>query len=322
MKKIISILTTIFILTAFAGASFTGATAAPTRLAILVDGKQVIFNAYTIESGNYFDLRDVAAALSGTSKQFDLVWNAKANSLRIIIGQPYSVDLDGDTVRLIKPQAAIPAAVNVPISDTNFIATFYIIDSDIYFDLFDLGKILDFYVDIMDGTMTISSRKGYGAKANLSDYTQETVTLVEASKLNNYASLKKKVSDEEFLQAYNAAALISVKYQGMGIEEQLNGIYADLRQMSVDELSYSMDSTHYSDVYGFFISKNASCAGATRAVGLCLNQLGIPYEHVNEGKYSHQWCRVNVDGTYWICDAYGMYVGPEPAVYAHPYFLK
>ena len=47
--------------------------------------------------------------------------------------------------------------------------------------------------------------------------------------------------------------------------------------------------------------------------------LGIPYEHVNENQYSHQWCRVNLNGTYWICDAYGLYCGPEPAPYRHPY---
>ena len=67
----------------------------------------------------------------------------------------------------------------------------------------------------------------------------------------------------------------------MSLEEQ--GIYTDLRQMSIGELPYSMDSTHYSDVYGLFVSKSASCAGETRAIGLCLNQLGILYTHVNEG---------------------------------------
>ena len=46
----------------------------------------------------------------------------------------------------------------------------------------------------------------------------------------------------------------------------------------------------------------------------------IPYEHVNENQYSHQWCRINVNGTYWISDAYGLYCGPEPAPYAHPWF--
>ena len=48
--------------------------------------------------------------------------------------------------------------------------------------------------------------------------------------------------------------------------------------------------------------------------------LGISYEHVNENQWSHQWCRVNVDGTYWICDAFGLYSGPEVRPYKHPHF--
>ena len=49
--------------------------------------------------------------------------------------------------------------------------------------------------------------------------------------------------------------------------------------------------------------------------------LGIPYEHVNENQYTHQWCRVDMGGgVYWICDAYGLYCGPEFAPYQHPNF--
>ena len=84
-------------------------------------------------------------------------------------------------------------------------------------------------------------------------------------------------------------------------------------------MSYSTDIPHYNDPYGYFVLGVASCAGYTRATGLCLNILGIPYEHVNENQWGHQWCRVNINGTYWICDAFGLYCGPEPAPYQHPY---
>ena len=87
------------------------------------------------------------------------------------------------------------------------------------------------------------------------------------------------------------------------------------------QVAYSTSAAHYNDPYGYFVAGVSSCAGCTRATGLCLNILGIPYEHVNENQYAHQWCRVKMpDGSYWICDAYGLYVGPEPAPYQHPYF--
>lgn len=53
-----------------------------------------------------------------------------------------------------------------------------------------------------------------------------------------------------------------------------------------------METPHYNDPYGYFILHTASCAGSTRATGLCLN---------------------------WICDPFGLYCGPEEAPYEHPY---
>lgn len=143
---------------------------------------------------------------------------------------------------------------------------------------------------------------------------------VPVNQLANLSSLKKKQTDAEFNQAYAAAWETVEPLVGLSREDQLMGIAIALRYRFESNMMYSMSSSHYSDPYGYFILGSASCAGCARATGLCLNILGIPYEHVNENQYSHQWCRVNIDGTYWICDAYGLYCGPEPAPYMHPYF--
>ena len=105
-------------------------------------------------------------------------------------------------------------------------------------------------------------------------------------------------------------------------EDQLYGIASALRAVVDDgSMAYSMEANHYNDPYGYFVLRTASCAGCARATALCLDILGIPYEHVNENQYSHQWCRVPMeDGSYWICDAFGLYCGPEPEPYQHPYF--
>ena len=155
------------------------------------------------------------------------------------------------------------------------------------------------------------------------------ITLVQApfesvpvTKLANLKSLRKKTTDAEFRQAYDAAVELVTPLGKLSREEQLYGIAVALRDM-VDsgQVAYSTSAAHYNDPYGYFVAGVSSCAGCTRATGLCLNILGIPYEHVNENQYAHQWCRVKMpDGSYWICDAYGLYVGPEPAPYQHPYF--
>ena len=142
---------------------------------------------------------------------------------------------------------------------------------------------------------------------------------VPMDQLANLTSLKKKCTDAELQQAYDKALEIVTPLAKKSREEQIKGIMKALRKMYDDGMSYSTDSPHYNDPYGYFVLGVASCAGCARATGLCLNILGIPYEHVNENQWSHQWCRVNIDGTYWICDAYGLYAGPEPGPYQHPY---
>lgn len=142
---------------------------------------------------------------------------------------------------------------------------------------------------------------------------------IPMSQLANLTSIQKKASNEELAQAYNAALELVAPYADLSREDQLFGIAVSLRDMFDSGMNYSMETPHYNDPYGYFILRTASCAGSTRATGLCLNILGIPYEHVNENQYSHQWCRINVNGTYWICDPFGLYCGPEPAPYVHPY---
>lgn len=59
---------------------------------------------------------------------------------------------------------------------------------------------------------------------------------------------------------------------------------------------YTMSGKDYSTAYGVFIKKEYSCAGATRALGMVLDTMGYKWKHVNENKYSHQWCRLKMDG--------------------------
>lgn len=148
--------------------------------------------------------------------------------------------------------------------------------------------------------------------------TPKPANLVPMNQLQNLSSIRQRASNTELAQAYAVAKEIVEPLANLSREAQLCGISLVLRIITDNEVTYSMSARHYDDPYGFFNLHTASCAGCTRATGLCLNMLGIPYEHVNENAYSHQWTRVNVNGTYWICDAYGLYCGPEKVPYQHP----
>ena len=120
---------------------------------------------------------------------------------------------------------------------------------------------------------------------------------VPVNQLANLKSLRKNATDAELKQAYDIAVELVTPYAKLSREEQLCGIATELRRLFDSGMSYSMSDPHYNDPYGYFVLGTASCAGCARATGLCLNILGIPYEHVNENQYSHQWCRVNINGT-------------------------
>lgn len=143
--------------------------------------------------------------------------------------------------------------------------------------------------------------------------------IVPIGNLANYSSLKKKMTDEEFQTAYNEALKIVQPLVGLSGEEQAKGIFNALRTM-VDNgtVSYSEEAPHYNDAYGYLVNHVASCAGSARTTGLCLNMLGMSYEHVNENQWDHQWCRVNINGVVWIVDPYGYVCAPETAPYEHP----
>jgi len=80
-------------------------TAIPTTGKIFVNGLEAKFEAYNINGGNYFKLRDIAKAVD-----FAVDWDAATGAIRIYAKKPYSDDTQMATL----PQAvtaAAPAAV-------------------------------------------------------------------------------------------------------------------------------------------------------------------------------------------------------------------
>lgn len=187
----------------------------------------------------------------------------------------------------------------------------------------DAQALLKHYQDYgkREGRLPYAGAEPGAATEGIADTTAaaEAAGLVPLNKLANLSSLRKRATNAELEQAYQAAVPIVTPYIGRSRQEQILGITSEIRYLFDSGIAYSMSAPHYDDPYGYLILRTASCAGCARATGLCLNMLGIPYEHVNENQYTHQWCRVNVDGEYWISDAYGLYCGPEPAPYTHPY---
>jgi alpha-tubulin suppressor-like RCC1 family protein len=147
------------------GASVTPATqtAKPTSSSVLIDGKQVSFDAYNIEGNNYFKLRDMAMALNGSAKQFEVEWHNTANTITLTSASWYSPVGGELTKGSTGNKQAILATSKVYLDGEELWPTAYNIGGNNYFKLRDLGAELDFSV-VWNGTsntITIDTSIGY-----------------------------------------------------------------------------------------------------------------------------------------------------------------
>ena len=98
---------------------------------------------------------------------------------------------------------------------------------------------------------------------------------------------------------YNAALKVAKKIADevraeVGKEKSLKQI-----ALATDKVAEYYDKCSYDDTkvvnwsaWGVFIGKEASCAGATKALGMVLEQLGFEWEHMYEHSRGHQFCKV------------------------------
>lgn len=133
-----------------------GKLALPSSAKVEIDKKSVDFPAYNIEGFNYFRLTDLAYALTGTTAQYNVVWDAEKGAINIVTGSTYSVNGDEFQAHGGINTAAEPFSSDTYIDGVKSNVAVYIIDGKSYFRLDDLGKILDFTLGYEYSTNTIS----------------------------------------------------------------------------------------------------------------------------------------------------------------------
>lgn len=129
---------------------FAQTTATYTTSKVLVNGEEVKFEAYNINGNNYFKLRDVALAVSGTSASFEVTWDGSNNAINILTGKSYTkvggelILGDGTSKEAFDTTSKI-CLNGEEISADNLNA--YNISGNNYFKLRDLGSLFNFGVD-------------------------------------------------------------------------------------------------------------------------------------------------------------------------------
>ena len=148
---------------ACAGAANT-ATATPTGNSIYVDGKQVNGAAYMINSNNYFKLRDIAAMVNGSVKQFEVSWNQTKKRIDLTTNKAYTVVGGELALPSATAKTAKESTAAVYKDGTKAAYTGYTISHNNYYKLRDLCKDMDIGVkyDANTKRVDILTTVGYG----------------------------------------------------------------------------------------------------------------------------------------------------------------
>ncbi len=138
-------------------------TAQPTGSAVLVDGKRVDFVAYNIDGSNYFKLRDIAQALSGSEAHFEVGWDGEKSAISLQKGMSYTAvggELSGTPVTDPRP---VRTGASLTIDGKPFGIAAYNIAGNNFFKLRDLAAVLDFGVgwDESANTITVDTDESY-----------------------------------------------------------------------------------------------------------------------------------------------------------------
>ncbi len=178
-KKLLSILLvlcmTVGMLTASAtAANSTGVVATPINSIVYIDGNKVSFEAYAINGGNYFKIRDLAMAFNSTSKKFNIGSDSSNKTLEITTNKEYvpvggeltlgdgkkkTATPDKSTVRWVVAQSDGDQGQSV----YNIVLNTYTINGNSFVNLRDLMQWIDVGVgyDSKTSSIVINTHQGY-----------------------------------------------------------------------------------------------------------------------------------------------------------------
>lgn len=120
--------------------------AIPTSSRIYVDGWLMEFEAYAINGNNYFKLRDIAKALRGTDKNFEVTWDGARNAINLLSNHDYT-SVGGELVKGDKKVKAATVCSSTVYKDGDLVKlSGYTINGNNYFKLRDIAQAFDFSV--------------------------------------------------------------------------------------------------------------------------------------------------------------------------------
>lgn len=158
----------------------------PTNATVLVNKNMVQFDSYLINGYNYFKLRDLAKAVDGTEKQFEVKWNDEKKSIELISNKSYT-EVGGELVAGNgKEKLATLNSSTIYKDGEKIDLEAYTINGNNYFKLRDIAKIFDIGVIWDEDTQTvgIDTTTGYEtAEETTEELKIESASFISGSKI-------------------------------------------------------------------------------------------------------------------------------------------
>ena len=120
------------------------ARAEPILSKVSVDGRVVSFDAYAIGGNIYLKLRDLAMALNGSAKSFEVKWDGARKAISLYSGRPYTPE-GGELAATEgrKTAAATPNRAKIYADGREAQVAAYTIGGNNYFKLRDIAKMFN-----------------------------------------------------------------------------------------------------------------------------------------------------------------------------------
>jgi hypothetical protein len=139
-----------------------------TAAKVLMNGRAMTLEAYNINDNNYFKLRDIAMAINGTEKQFDVSWDGANNTISLTANKAYTPiggELSVSEIPIQK--AAVITGSRIYLDGREIQLAAYNIGGYNYLKLQDIAEALDFSVawDEKAGAIGIDTSKTFDAEA-------------------------------------------------------------------------------------------------------------------------------------------------------------
>ena len=120
-----------------------------------LDGEEVKIGGYLINANNYYKLRDLAALLNGTDKEFNVIFDKEKKQIALELGKPYE-KLDTDLQEMKHDKTKAKMVTNTILVDGKEVELkAALIDQNNYVKLRDLGAVVGFKVDYNKETQAI-----------------------------------------------------------------------------------------------------------------------------------------------------------------------